>query len=113
VSSYTALLYTKLRFSIFIVHGLNGGTAKTFAHPKTGSIWFLDFLPKEVVDPDLRTNARIWIYGYDADLAFQNAGNRTAFTYANDMLELVHNVQNLVREQIHIAYRSKLTNPAS
>jgi len=86
-------------YSIIIVHGLNGGTAKTFTH-HSGNIWFQHLLPNHVVDIELKTNARIWVFGYNANVAFEhNAGKQTAFDYAGDLLELVFNVQKIVSLQ--------------
>lgn len=42
------------------VHGLNGGSDKTWTHQKSGKMWLRDFLPKALPD------VRIMTYGYDA-----------------------------------------------
>jgi hypothetical protein len=94
---YVKCLYVKSSpgNSIFIVHGVNGGTAKSFVHPDTGAIWFNDFLPREIIHIGLQTNARIWVYGYNANSAFKDGGNNV-FTHAQSMLEDVHQVHDPV-----------------
>ena len=100
-SSFTThpkhLLTRYPKISIIIVHGLNGGPAKTFRHPDTDNIWFRDILPEHVLDKEQRTNARIWTYGYNAAFAFQNAGNAGAFDFALELLESVMHVRKQVR----------------
>ncbi|KAF3133890.1 hypothetical protein TWF703_006604 [Orbilia oligospora] len=70
---------------IIILHGLNGGPAKSFRHPDGGNIWFADFLPTDIVDIDSWTNSRIWTYGYDADSAFGST-NSSALDFARSLL---------------------------
>ncbi|KAK6359321.1 hypothetical protein TWF696_000482 [Orbilia brochopaga] len=76
---------------IIILHGLNGGPAKTWRHPD-GHIWFADFLPADIADPDSWTNARIWTYGYDADTAFSSTSS-TALDFARNLLYKVNRIR--------------------
>ncbi|KAK6535531.1 hypothetical protein TWF694_001986 [Orbilia ellipsospora] len=77
---------------IILLHGLNGGPAKTFRHPEGGNIWFADFLPTDVVDVDSWTNARIWTYGYDADTAFGSTSS-SALDFARNLLYKVSRIR--------------------
>ncbi|EPS39100.1 hypothetical protein H072_7107 [Dactylellina haptotyla CBS 200.50] len=77
---------------IIILHGLNGGPAKSFRHPEGGNIWFADFLPVDIVDVDSWTNARIWTYGYEADKAF-GAANSSALDFARSLLYQVDRIR--------------------
>ncbi|EWC47622.1 hypothetical protein DRE_03242 [Drechslerella stenobrocha 248] len=76
---------------IIILHGLNGGPAKTWRHPD-GHIWFADFLPSDIADPDSWTNARIWTYGYDADTAFTSTSS-SALDFARNLLYRVNRIR--------------------
>lgn len=72
--------------SIFIVHGLNGGAARTWQH-ENNAIWFRDFLPETVRNEADRTNARIWTYGYPAVANFSRpVCDMTPFQFAQDLL---------------------------
>lgn len=72
--------------SIFIVHGLNGGAARTWRH-ENNAIWFRDFLPEIVKNDVDRTNARIWTYGYPAVADFSRpVCDMTPFQFAQDLL---------------------------
>ena len=66
-------------FSLVAVHGLGGDAEATWTHPKTKAFWLKDFLPLDV------PGARIFTFGYNADLAF---GNTTAsiIDHAKDLL---------------------------
>lgn len=50
-------------FSIVFVHGLTGDREKTWTHRSTSCFWPEKLLPADVPD------ARIFTYGYDADVA--------------------------------------------
>ena len=67
--------------SLVAVHGLNGDPIKTWTHPKTKSFWLgnVEFLPRDV------PGARIFTFGYNADVFF---GNSTAgiIDHAKDLL---------------------------
>ncbi|RVD82231.1 uncharacterized protein DFL_006664 [Arthrobotrys flagrans] len=78
---------------IIILHGLNGGPAKSFRHPDGGNIWFADFLPTDIVDIDSWTNSRIWTYGYDADSAFGSTSS-SALDFARSLLYKVSRIRD-------------------
>ncbi|KAK6528437.1 hypothetical protein TWF281_009678 [Arthrobotrys megalospora] len=78
---------------IIILHGLNGGPAKSFRHPDGGNIWFADFLPTDIVDVDSWTNSRIWTYGYDADSAFGSTSS-SALDFARSLLYKVSRIRD-------------------
>ncbi|KAK6504696.1 hypothetical protein TWF481_006635 [Arthrobotrys musiformis] len=78
---------------IIILHGLNGGPAKSFRHPDGGNIWFADFLPTDIVDIDSWTNSRIWTYGYDADAAFGSTSS-SALDFARSLLYKVSRIRD-------------------
>jgi hypothetical protein len=90
--------------SIFIIHGLNGGIHKSFLHPDTRNVWFHHVLPDHVFNPDNSTNARIWVYGYAAQYAFEMAANRGAYDFAVELLEAVRNVHVAGRGIIWISH---------
>jgi hypothetical protein len=71
---------------IFIVHGLYGGATKTWQHPESGVIWFRDLLPDLIRTEGLGANARIWTYGYPANVTFQT---QTIYDYAQGLLSRV------------------------
>ncbi|KAK6360209.1 hypothetical protein TWF730_006359 [Orbilia blumenaviensis] len=77
---------------IIVLHGLNGGPAKSFRHPEGGNIWFADFLPTDIVDVDSWTNSRIWTYGYDADSAFGSTSS-SALDFARSLLYKVSRIR--------------------
>ncbi|MCJ1255882.1 Kinesin light chain 3 [Lignoscripta atroalba] len=58
-----------LKVDLVAVHGLNGSPTETWRHPKTKAFWLQDFLPLDVI------GARVFSFGYNADVAF---GNTTA-----------------------------------
>ena len=66
------MMSLNITYSIFIIHGLNGGAARTWRHPGNEAIWFRDFLPNDLRDDGNGTNARIWVYGYPADATFSS-----------------------------------------
>lgn len=109
-SLYTAvpvlisLLITWFLYSIFIVHGLNGGTHRSFNHPTTNNVWFRDFLPDHVFDEVNRTNGRIWAYGYNAAYAFQNAGNTGPYDLAIELLHSVLHARKKGRKIIFVCH---------
>lgn len=86
--------------SIFIVHGLNGGAARTWRHPTSQAIWFRDFLPGNLKDDGDETDARIWTYGYRADATFSTrASDMDPEEFAQDLLTRVSDAR-LGREVI-------------
>ena len=80
--------------SIFIVHGLNGGAASTWQHPKSKAIWFRDFLPGDLRDEGDGTDARIWTYGYPAIASWsKKTCNLNPEQFAQDLLSRVEYVR--------------------
>jgi hypothetical protein len=51
---------------IIAIHGLNGGALKSWTHAN-GKCWLKDFLPEKLPD------ARIYTFGYPAQLAFSRS----------------------------------------
>ncbi|KAH8743168.1 Alpha/Beta hydrolase protein, partial [Hyaloscypha finlandica] len=58
---------------IIAVHGLSGGAASTWTHPANQTLWLRDLLPNIVQDLDNLTSARIWTFGYNANIIFSPA----------------------------------------
>lgn len=83
--------------SIILIHGLNGGATKTWQHtPRDGPdiVWFRDHLPSLVKDDVRGTNARIWTFGYSADI-FTAASTRLDLTdFVRSLLESVRQAQD-------------------
>lgn len=59
--------------SIFVIHGLRGGATSSWRHPDTGNVWFQHLLPEYIRTHTNTDSARIWTYGYPADVTFQAA----------------------------------------
>jgi hypothetical protein len=74
--------------SIFVVHGLRGGATKSWQHPESGVIWFQHLLPDYIREETKTDSARIWTFGYTADLTFQ----------ASTVRGLSHALLNWVKE---------------
>jgi hypothetical protein len=51
------------QLDIVAIHGINGHAHKTFLH-KGGALWLRDFLPEQI------PGARVFSFGYDAQVAF-------------------------------------------
>jgi hypothetical protein len=64
--------------SIVAVHGLGGGSCKTWTH-RDGTFWLHDLLPKDII------NARIMTFGYDADV-FRKAPAQRSFLFEEALL---------------------------
>ncbi|KAI9766755.1 MAG: hypothetical protein M1839_004772 [Geoglossum umbratile] len=72
---------------IFLVHGLNGGPTSTWRHPETGVVWFKDLLPEHLSRYCKGMNARIWTFGYNANVAFETACKSGTTDFARALLE--------------------------
>ena len=46
-----------------------------------------------MADEARRTNARVWVYGYNADVAFQAAAGASSFDFAGQLLERVAHIR--------------------
>lgn len=69
-------------YSIVFVHGLTGDREKTWTHQTTACFW-----PEALLPSDL-PNARIFTYGYDADVAhfFSQASQSRIGDHAKTLL---------------------------
>lgn len=73
----------KALVDIIFLHGLTGRADKSFLHEETGIYWPFDLLPKDIPD------ARIFSFGYDADvthLGFGSVGQNTLQNHAQNLL---------------------------
>ncbi|KAF8244450.1 hypothetical protein K440DRAFT_636120 [Wilcoxina mikolae CBS 423.85] len=72
--------------SIVVVHGLSGGPTSTWQHPASRAIWFRDLLPDDIANGAGGTHARIWTFGYNANVVFGPAPQAGAHTFAAELL---------------------------
>ncbi|KAB5575996.1 Alpha/Beta hydrolase protein [Coniochaeta sp. 2T2.1] len=75
---------------VFVIHGLHGGATKTWKHPESGNIWFRDMLPGLIRSEAHGASARIWTYGYPANVAFQTS---SIYDFAQALLNRVKDVR--------------------
>jgi hypothetical protein len=67
-----------------------GKPTKTWQHPDTGCIAFQDLLPQQMREQLPRGRARIWSYGYPADVGFRTA---QIYDFAISLLQEVNDVR--------------------
>ncbi|KAH8909121.1 hypothetical protein BR93DRAFT_936666 [Coniochaeta sp. PMI_546] len=98
---------------VFVIHGLHGGATKTWKHPDSGTIWFRDMLPGLIRSEGQGANARIWTYGYPANVAFQTS---SIYDFAQTLLNRVKDVRKdnnaLIEAKIHPRFSSISTATA-
>ena len=77
------------RVSIVFVHGLTGNRERTWTHPSTSCFWPSELLPSDLPD------ARIFTYGYDADVAhfFSAASQSRIGDHAQTLLSSLGHVR--------------------
>ena len=83
----------KHNIDIVAVHGLGGGSYKTWTH-KNGKLWLRDFLPADL------PGARIFTYGYNSTFVFSRETG-TLRDYARDLLENIRSERTL----LHVCIR--------
>lgn len=66
---------------------MSGHAFDTWRHRETNSMWLRDFLPEQV------QNARILIYGYDANVVVDTSTGRIR-TFAEALLEGLRTLRN-------------------
>lgn len=82
---------------IFLLHGLNGAATRTWQTSQgfnPGHIWFRDYLPSLVKDDVLETNARIWTFGYNANVFISAAPSLDMSDFVRSVLERVRQVRS-------------------
>jgi hypothetical protein len=71
---------------IVAVHGINGDTFNTWIYGDYGALWFRDFLPSQI------SGARVFIFGYDSNIAFTRVKG-SLDSYAKELLEQLNAVR--------------------
>ena len=67
-----------------------GKPTKTWQHPDTGCVFFRDLLPQQMREQLPQARARIWSYGYPADVGFQTS---QIYDFALSLLQEVNDIR--------------------
>ena len=79
--------------SIIFIHGLNGSPTRSWQDSNTECIWFQDMLPFYVASPSEDARARIWTFGYNANIFFGAAPEAGVVQYAQQLLERITSIR--------------------
>ena len=97
------------RASIVFVHGLTGDRERTWTHQSSSCFW-----PEELLPPDL-PDARIFTYGYDADVAhfFSPVSQSRIGNYAQTLLGSLAHVRERTETVSYLGSRAKVRQKAN
>lgn len=73
-----------------------GKPTKTWQHPETGCVFFRDLLPQQMREQLPEGRARIWSYGYPADIGFQTS---QIYDFALSLLQEVRDIRSGYEER--------------